>query len=303
MVRERFYPAENGKRAMFVTERGLDDLASVYETCKPSARNDWLEYTATIEGMREKGADEKWYGGLTKTSQAVDLVREGWKDGLDKVNDLRNRLAGDVPTAVERKRKPVWADDGDDLDVDRALAGQWDSAYRTARRAWSQSPTVVEIVAAWGGNCDRSAEELLWSGAAMAVATDILENAGYSVRLTAAITSVESYGEEKALVQHRIAIKDAGETLRADAIAGVVCHAGVFRTLGFRVILSTPTRLGEGLGSQRSMKETKEEFKRAGEWFDEKSTIIIDSVFDRDSAVKAIKQAVGMAQGHVQEAA
>jgi hypothetical protein len=189
-----------------------------------------------------------WFGGTRSLDQLVSYVREGWKDGAAKLSDMGKSLGIEVPPAATIRRRPVWSADGDSLDVDRALAGQWDSAYRVAKRAQSRGTPIVELVSGWGFPHGYSADQLFWSGAAMLVLTDILEEAGYRVRLVACALTEQGDRGTHYLAQ-KIVVKEPQEGLRIDALAGVLCHAGVYRTFAFRHrTVLCPVQVGHNMG-------------------------------------------------------
>jgi hypothetical protein len=142
----------------------------------------------------------------------------------------------------------MWREEGDALDVDRALAGNWDTAYRSTIREWNPGVSCVTLNVAWGGNCNLTAEQLFWSGAVMVAISDILESAGFSTRINASSRLwFGDYGGKKYSL-NTIVVKDHGEPLRVDALAGIVCHAGVWRSYGFMGICQAPWNVGYGLG-------------------------------------------------------
>jgi hypothetical protein len=273
-------------KELYVSEQTVSELAKAYSEA-PSYVN------ARHIHVGEVHHEPSFYGGLTHHSQAIELVEKGWAKGAERLQALKRKLAINLPAPVSRKRKQVWKDDGDSLDVDRALAAQWDTAYRTTEKRQVVGPGIIEIGAQWGGSAARSADQLFWQGAALLVLADLLEEAGYSVRMWGAILGQDSAYSGKTQV-HKVIVKDAGETLRVDAIAGVLCHAGVYRTLGFRTHLTTSFYVGEGLGAVLRWSDVRETLKKHGEWPD--NVLILDedikAVYSEDDAVRAIKAAI-----------
>jgi hypothetical protein len=80
-----------------------------------------------------------------------------------------------------------------------------------------------------GRHYAQTAEELFWQGAAAAVITDILEEAGYRVEVYANRVS-ERHGRRHCI---RVKVKEADMPMRLDGVVAVLCHAGIFRTFGF----------------------------------------------------------------------
>ncbi len=274
----------DGIGTVFVSEKTISELHEIYSDKIPEINNAYERQTR-VEHSHERAT---FHGGFRHTKDAVALLEKGWKEGSDRLKDLVKKVSGLVPAPIDRKRKPTWADDGDTLDVDRALAGQWDTAYRVATRKWSPGPTVIDLCVSWEAVCFRTQEEFFWSGAAMLAVTDLLEEAGYSVRITACNAV---YGANKAdLFLGTVVIKDAGEPLRLDGLAGIACHVGVYRTFGFRHALNSPFEIGENMGYPKALSSVKDRLMENGEW--PVGGIIIDSAYTELAATDQIKQAI-----------
>lgn len=217
---------------------------------------------------------------------------------------MKDDLINDVPAAKSRRRRTVWSDQGDELNVDRAMRGDWDQAWRKAQRQWTNGPSTVEIAAHFGGNCDKTSDQLFWGGAAALVICDILEDAGYNVAISGyQLTNQSARHDGKGdagwgrnnLSVDKVLIKQAGEPLREDAVASVVCSAGVFRTLGFRAIMGADVfNVDGGLGSTSSWQIAEPMLREAGRWPEE--AIKINSVYSRETAIAEIKRVIKMVQ-------
>lgn len=239
----------------------------------------------------------EWYNYLPSLAAARATLDKGWKEGARQLTGLSGNLAADIPPARSRKRKPCWTDDGGTLDVDRALAGQWESAYRSATRVSCLGPDTVDLIGGMGGLGHITAEEMFWAGAAAIVAADILENAGYNVRLIAAAYS--RFDDESAYTVTRVIVKDAGEPLRVDALAGVMCHSGIYRTHAFRARCLAPWDVG-GMGRSVNAERIQDLLTRVGEW--PESAIVLNRPYTREDAIAEIQRVIGVVQGKVEAA-
>ena len=170
-----------------------------------------------------------WMGGLTSWSEATAILEKGWPEGAERLRVLGAKLSAQVPQAKSIRRKLTWADDGDEICRDRLNSGQVEQCWRTMRRSPFAAPQTVAIETTWGGHYGQTAEELFWQGAAAAVLTDILEDAGYRVEVYA--NRVLSWRRHRHCI--RVKVKEADMPLRLDGVAAVLCHAGVYRTFGF----------------------------------------------------------------------
>jgi hypothetical protein len=171
----------------------------------------------------------EWTGGLQSWKEAAAVLAKGWPEGAERLRVLAQKLSSQVPQAKSIRRKLTWADDGDEICKDRLQSGQLDQCWRTMRRSPFVAPQTVAIETTWGGHYGQTAEELFWQGAAAAVMTDILEEAGYRVEVYANRVS-ERRGRRHCI---RVKVKEADMPMRLDGVAAVLCHAGIFRTFGF----------------------------------------------------------------------
>jgi hypothetical protein len=194
----------------------------------------------------------EWMGGLHNWKEATAMLENGWPEGAERLRALASKLAGQVPQAKSIRRKLTWADEGDEVCNDRLRGGQIDQCWRTMRRRPFVAPQTVAIETAWGGHYGQTAEELFWQGAAAAVLTDILEEAGYRVELYANRVSQRRSGDRHL---SRVKVKEAEMPMRSDGVAAVLCHAGIFRTFGFLCIEQSESDMGHwghGHGSELS---------------------------------------------------
>jgi hypothetical protein len=182
-----------------------------------------------------------WMGGLHSWDEAEALLEKGWPEGAERLRALAGKLTAQVPQARSIRRRLAWVDNGDEVCKDRLQAGQIDQCWRTMRRAPFVAPQTVAIETTWGGHYGQTAEELFWQGAAAAVLTDILEEAGYRVELYA--NRVSERGGHRHCT--RVKVKEADMPMRLDGVAAVLCHAGIFRTFGFLCIEQAEFDVGD----------------------------------------------------------
>ena len=200
--------------------------------------------------------ESRWMGGLTCWNEAAAILEKGWPEGAERLRILAGKLSAQVPQAKSIRRRLVWADDGDEICRDRLQSGQLEQCWRTMRRSPFIAPQTVAIETTWGGHYGQTAEELFWQGAAAAVLTDILEEAGYRVEVYANRVSEQSGHRHWA----RVKVKEADMPLRPDGLAAVLCHAGIFRTFGFLCIEQAEFDVGgwaHGLGRELALSDAK----------------------------------------------
>jgi hypothetical protein len=275
----------------FVNEQTVSELAKSYERALPAVNSAYAE----VCDPRTNSMGASWYGGLKSKEDAAAILANGWTEGASKASKLRDELGVELPRAKSRRRRKTWSHDGSSLSVDRALAGQWDRAFRSTERELSDgSSTCVTLVAGWGGNCNRTSEELFWSGAVMLVLCDLIEEAGQSVKLCAVAKGQVPNGNT---IINSVVVKDHGEPLRIDALAGIVCHAGIFRSFGFRAVASSPWDVGYGLGRSVEWAEADRHLK-ATTYLKDEGTIRVSDCYSRTSAIAEIKRVVALISGN-----
>lgn len=245
----------------------LSDFGAAYGThVHPENRSNLMGC-----GMRDDriSADQRdWYGGIKSVGEAETLLNRGWAEGAARLTTIAADMA--PPTAKTRKRMARWESEGDDLHVERALRGDWDSAWRTTRRQWSPGPATVTLYTPVGGGAYLTSENLFWRGAVALVVADLLESAGYSVEIVASWLVRDEAPDQQGRGRGRLCranctLKDPGQPLTIDALASVLCHAGVIRTFGFAMIASIPHNVGDALGYNASAKADWDTLRAAGE--------------------------------------
>lgn len=232
-------------------------LSEVYEKLPVDPKNIRHVKQADVNSETIAWSGKDWYHGLDSGAQGAQYLREGWKEGGDIVKKRLSEIQVPDLIALTERARPTWGDDGDDLDPDKALAGQWDTAYRKRAKRQAVGPKAVTIESIWGGNCNVSKDQIFWTGAVMIILSDLLENAGFTTKLQA--TSWVRVRDSGVYGRRTVGIKDFGEPLRIDSVAAVACHAGIFRTLGFKVMVNFPVDVGEGMGSSSTLDKVLEE--------------------------------------------
>jgi hypothetical protein len=209
---------------------------------------DRLYGTMTRAGEAYMQDPEFYLGSLRHLDEVGKMFVTGWKEGGDKALKLADGLVDKVSQPLSIRRRTRYSDDGDEFDRERLLAGHLEQAWRTTSRQVAVATPIINIACAWGGNCDRSHDQLFWSGAAGIALVRILEAAGYQTSLTAVCTN-DMHSQDKGMVI-ACRVKQAGEYLRADAVASTICFAPTFRTFVFLAYLAAPYTLPSGLGHQ-----------------------------------------------------
>lgn len=220
-------------------------------------------YTSKISEIDSLGAygPSRWYGGIDSRATAESLMRDGWQDGAKQASALAPKLTDYVAPVKSVRRRAAWSEDGTEIHIDRAMRGEWDRAFRTSVHTASGTPRVLSLGCNFGGNAGISHEQLFWCAAQMIVATDLLEAAGYAVELHALkCNTIPNNGH----VLLDVTVKQPDQPLRADAVASVFGHAGVYRSFGHVLLCSSLLAVGDGLGSPTDVRATHAEVVAEG---------------------------------------
>ena len=309
-----FVKADSATVLSTVMEGHLDpDKVPLDEWGKASLASKWNfgrlgRYTGV--GMKDyyAGLGADWLGGLTSTDMAVEVGQAGYPEGRDAVARLVSDAQGDpalnaleVPN-VRRKRR--FRDEGDTFDHERFYAGRddyWESHKRDARGV----APVVSIVYGWGGVQTKTAEQLLWAGAAAFTAAEILSEAGYSVEVAAMNLSRHTiYGKPDSHIGAIMQLKSPDQPITSGAIA-TGCHAGIFRTMGFMLKLCNDLPVDDCMGSTMDPRNhfapggraTDDERAALSSVLEGERVVIMPTAYNRHAAIQAVKDAVADAVG------
>ena len=286
-MKKELLKSKTSSMQLFVSEYTIRELANNVEVPSGSLTNEehWWHHSRTLSFNRN------WFGGIGSISEAKGILENGWPEGSAKILKLQEQIEEipeNLPKVKNRRRRQCWANDGETLDIDRAMVGQWDSAYRsTYREMVDGNQKCVTLVCGWGGNFVCSAEDLFWSGAVMLVLSDILEKSGYSVKLVAA-SKICHYFYNYSLT--RVMIKDHGEPLQIDGLAGILCHASAFRIFGFRALVFCPWDITPKFGRATTWEEIAEPMISCGYQDSEPNSIIVNDCYSEQSAIKEIQR-------------
>lgn len=254
VVRQEGAPVPSHPR-LYVVECDAYELPEFYfrrsELFTCSCNHERITQIFNGEGMHNR----EWYGGELKEIEgekgwkaARDLIQSGWPVGADTARKLADTLLAKLPEPESARRKPIWKDEGDDIDRDRLYSGDLDTAWRGTTKVIQRAPRVIKIAAAWGMNCGYTAKQIMWNGVAITALLDVLERSGYGTELVLGFPSIlwEMGGRCHALPIVRL--KTAGDPLDLSNIAVIAGNAGIFRSFGFAMLASSPVDVGSSFG-------------------------------------------------------
>ena len=233
----------------------LQGLASIEASSISQRNRKNFMRTAAETGL---GRD-KWYGTINSINHARKYVSEGWREGADRAMSLVSDVYAKctIPEPKDVRRTQVWSDEGDELDYDKLMSGELDTMYRTTKKEGRATFPTATLLVNWGGLGSVKSGDLFWGGAVAIILTDILENAGYRIEIVGCNTSSFSPTDDEGerYIATSVAVKELDEPLRSDIVAGALCEAGVFRTLGFMGKNAADSKVTSGYGSTRCLKK------------------------------------------------
>lgn len=236
----RIVHAVNDALCLTSTRLDVDTLGTLSAADAPECNRARFDRAASHMGG-------SWTGWLGSVAEARQLFATGWQAGADRAEELRDQLAGAIPAGTITRRRRVTGDEGEELRLDAALAGNWDAAWTRRAPVRVDDPAVISLSAGWMASAAVDHEHLIWNALQAIVLTDALEEAGFRVELRA-LDGTNTYAMHKYTQLVDVMLKRAEEPLRADLVAAVIGHAGVYRSLGFQSLCTVPKPQQESLG-------------------------------------------------------
>lgn len=176
--------------------------------------------------MGKHNQREDWLG-IPGGFEGVDKIL---KDGWPKAKKLLNELTlPEVPEPESLRRKTVWGEDGDNIDLDRLREGRVEDCWSSRKRNIRRAPRTINLFADIGTDCGVEGDRVFYRGAAYLMFADMLEKAGYRVRIVAYQCLTSGWGgpgTEDMIVQ---VVKEADMPVDVSALASVICVIGYNR--------------------------------------------------------------------------
>lgn len=178
-------------------------------------------------------------------------LKRDWAEGMYILQQYIDKIESQkIPELKSHKRQTNFnMDDGDEVDLERLYAGQ--AFWRKSEREEKEGPTEVTIVTDTTTVWHKSAEDVLWRGAAAIALTKILEEKGYRVELWV-VNGTRLYAGESKPVMTACCLKRTSDPLDTSTLINTV-SGWFYRTLTFSMLLTICKTRGKqpsgGLGS------------------------------------------------------
>lgn len=233
-------------------------------------------------GIKCYGA-RTWHG-TDSMAQTREFIDKGWADGLARVRKAFEALT--IPALPSVRRAKVRADFGDEVDMQRVWSGDLSRAWGTTRRQSDprrKAKQTVTVLCRVGQNCNVSAEQLFWQGAAALALVDALRKSGRSVKLIGYSHSKNVSQDNRFDTLVELAVLEPGQQIDMEKVASVLCLAGFFRTEFFKAEYNLPAPPHSGLG--RNDSEIPPCLKANSQ-----DTIFLGGCYDKDSAQRQLNE-------------
>ena len=164
---------------------------------------------------------------------ANELASRGWKEGLAKMAKVRSLV--ELPDQSDRsiQAQPFFSDEGDEVDIDRYLAGEPECMIQFTPELTPSYGRVAKIIVNLAASCGVKSGTMYRRGAAACILIDALESAGVRCEVWVLPKTSSSGGDS---FHTRVLVKRPDEHVEADRMAFMLAHPAVMRRLGFRLM-------------------------------------------------------------------
>lgn len=179
------------------------------------------------------------FTGVTSYQQAINLAKNGWIEGAQKIANASKKLVDQLSTKIERMEFNYNVE-GIMFDVGLVCDGIpecWIEPHYT--KVESDSNHLVRIMVNRGALGNRATSEIECRGIAIAAFIECLELSGKNVELSICFPAMDDRGNMTTLI---VKIKDFDQRLDIDKVAFMLAHPASHRCLKFRWIELLPTK-------------------------------------------------------------
>lgn len=182
--------------------------------------------------------------------QAIDLAKDGWPEGYDRVRSLMGKVSLDDAIAnLQQSMEFTYDVAGDEPDVERYLAGDPENMmqYHVDER---RRGNVMKMIISSSQPAFVDASVMERRGTAICLATEMLTSVGLSLDVTVnERTSDQRWDTDTATtIDYRIPILHAGDYLNMEAVIFAVAHPSFLRRLIFALNENEPSELRDTMG-------------------------------------------------------
>lgn len=225
-------------------------------------RSENVRQKTALESASTWTTPQQWYG-VASLDAVKAALNEGWQEGADAIEEMYVKMAAALPRAIDVRRHRVRSDQGEELDIHAVYRGDLSRAWSHTTRALRHGTSLVRIVVDVCDNSGVRAEQLRWRGVGALALSRILQRAGYSVEIVAALAgqnaAVDKRGDK---AMQSVVVKPRHVVQDSRLLAATVSLPGFFRYYGFKAIIQAADDDGyitdSGLGSALRVDSTVE---------------------------------------------
>lgn len=206
----------------FVKHANYDEAQMKEEVLKATG------YSRTVMAGRDIRPD---FQKVNSWQEVLDLSIKGWKKGLKDTTELSARVERRLVSHIE-KEDLHYDVSGEVLDIGRYCSGEpehWGHWNTTIQEGKGQK--LIHLVCNGTASAMVSAEVLIRRGAMVAAFVNMMELAGYRVKVTLAYAA----GDVCAQSTIKVALKEFDQSFDQDMLGFALAHPATFRCLGFCV--------------------------------------------------------------------
>lgn len=190
--------------------------------------------------------DSDPWSGTRNIDEAIRIARYGWPEGRELIKDTLDEIDTDELVGLRRTMEPYVDVAGDEVDVDRYLAGDHENMVQFALK-YDQNGKVVTLFVNATMSSYIEPQQIVKRGAALVAAKEILTSSGYAMGITMVESATSSRGRD-IQTEYHIPLISPGEYLDVDTAAFCLAHPSFLRRLIFALNDNESTALRRTMG-------------------------------------------------------
>ena len=224
----------------------FDSVVDVFNMPDPTTENNKSIWESQQDRQYRQ---EGWYGlGDTSRQEAMDIVRDGWPVGAEKVESMSQQIS--LPTLESIQRKLVRGDIGDFCDPHQINRGNFSTAWTSKKRKLGSGPKRYQLCCQIGGNANITGEEMLWRAVACLALAQAICKAGHAVEIIAFCNVRDCFTSGTRGQICTVKVKPFESYLDLSNLAVTLGLAGFYRIYMWKARLAHPTKnVSWGMGS------------------------------------------------------
>lgn len=216
---DEYATGPTGKQEVRRYWSSMDDLLS------------WMESVDAVNPEQSHSTNSSWtysksYG------ECLDLIRDGWKEPLQRVETLANEVNKSIGPRMARRTERYLSTSGSQIHVGRYLRGDPKCAYQVRINKANKKGPIVRVAVNVFASHSFKASEMIERGAAVTALVEILQASGHSVHIDA-FTSGPPTRKKGAVSTYGVNIKRSTHHADMAEILFALAHPSMFRRVWF----------------------------------------------------------------------